>query len=242
MAKAEDGRTPRVIGAGWGRTGTASLKLALEQLGFGPCHHMEEVIKNPPDVPTWVAAARGEKIDWKTFLRGWGATSDFPSALFYRELAETFPDAKVVLTVRDSDSWYESMRTTIVDSLRRFPNRFIVKYLPYIGAPARVMGESSLKAKVMDRFDDKPAIVAQFEAHNEEVKRVVAAERLLVFDVKQGWSPLCSFLGVPVPEADFPRVNDAKQFQSYTKRATIVSWVLLLVPILGLAALLRWLL
>jgi hypothetical protein len=242
MAKANDERTPRVIGAGWGRTGTASLKLALEKLGFGPCHHMEEVLKFPPDVPTWVRAARGEKIDWKTFLRGWGATCDFPSALYYRELVDTFPDAKVVLTVRDPDGWYESMRTTIVPSIKRFPNRLIVKHLPYIGAPARVMNATPLKGTIMDRFDDKPAIVAQFTAHNEEVRRVVPPERLLVFDVKQGWGPLCAFLGVPVPDGDFPRVNDAKQFQSYTKRATIVSWVLLLLPIVALAGLLRWLL
>jgi hypothetical protein len=242
MGKANDDRTPRVIGAGWGRTGTNSLKLALEKLGFGPCHHMEEVIKYPPDVPTWAAATRGGKVDWKTFLRGWGATCDFPSALFYRELAETFPDAKVVLTVRDPDSWYESMRTTIVDALRRFPNRFIVKHLPYVGAPARVMGGSPLKSKLIDRFDDKPAIIAQFTAHTEEVKRVISSERLLVYEVKQGWAPLCAFLGVPVPDGDFPRVNDAKQFQSLTKRATIVSWVLLLLPIAALAGLLRWLL
>jgi hypothetical protein len=242
MAKADDGRTPRVIGAGWGRTGTASLKLALEKLGFGPCHHMEEVLKFPPDVPTWVAAARGEKIDWKTFLRGWGATCDFPSAQYYRELIEAFPDAKVVLTVRDADGWYESMRTTIVPSIKRFPNRFIVPHLPYIGAPARVMNPTPLKARIIDRFADKPTVVAEFEAHNEEVKRVVPPEKLLVFDVKQGWAPLCAFLGAPVPEGEFPRVNDAKQFQGYTTRATVVSWVLLLVPLAAIAGLLRWLL
>ncbi len=228
MGKAEDGRTPRVIGAGWGRTGTASLKRALEQIGFGPCHHMEEVIATPADVPTWISAARGNKIEWPTFLRGWGSTCDFPSALYYRELAEAFPEAKVVLTVRDAEGWYESMRTTIVQSFKRFPNRFIVPHLPRIGAPAQVMSPSPLKARIMDRFADKPAILAEFQAHNEEVKRVIPPERLLVFDVKQGWGPLCAFLGVAVPEGPFPRVNDAKQFQGYTRRATIVSWVLLL--------------
>ena len=241
MAKADDGRTPRVIGAGWGRTGTASLKRALEQLGFGPCHHMEEVINGPEDVPTWVAAARGAKVDWATFMRGWGATCDFPSALYYGELAAAFPEAKVVLTVRDAEGWYESMRTTIVPSMKRFPNRFIVKHLPRVGAPAQVMNPSPLKARVMDRFEDKAAIVAEFEAHNEEVKRVIPPERLLVFDVKQGWEPLCKFLGVPVPEGPFPRVNDAKQFQGYTKRATIVSWAILLLAVGAVLGLLRWL-
>lgn len=239
MGKADDGRTPRVIGAGWGRTGTASLKRALEQIGFGPCHHMEEVITTPADVPTWVSAARGDKIDWRAFLRGWGATCDFPSALYYQELAETFPEAKIVLTVRDADGWYESMRTTIVESLKRFPNRFIVPHLPRIGAPAQVMNPSPLKARIMDRFADKPAILAEFEAHTAEVKRVIPPERLLVFEVKQGWGPLCAFLGVPVPEVPFPRVNDAKQFQGYTKRATIVSWVLLLLGAGLVAELLR---
>jgi hypothetical protein len=242
MAKANDGRTPRVIGAGWGRTGTASLKRALEQLGFGPCHHMEEVIQIPADVPTWVRASQGAKIDWATFLRGWGATCDFPSALHYRELAEAFPEAKVVLTVRDADGWYESMRTTIVDAFQRFPNRYIVKYLPRVGAPFKVMNPSPLKASVMDRFDDKPAIIAQFEAHTEEVKRTIPPERLLVFDVKQGWDPLCRFLGVPIPEEPFPRLNDAKQFQGYTRRATIVSWAILLLGAGAIVGLLRCLL
>jgi hypothetical protein len=241
VTKATDGRTPRVIGAGWGRTGTASLKRALEQIGFGPCHHMEEVMANPQDVPTWVAAARGTKVDWATFLRGWGATCDFPSALYYRELAEVFPEAKVVLTVRDPNGWYESMRTTIVDAFKRFPNRYIVKHLPRVGAPFKVMNASPLKAKVMDPFDDKPAILAQFAAHTEEVKRIIPPERLLVFDVKQGWEPLCKFLGVPVPDGPFPRVNDAKQFQGYTKRGTIVSWAILAIAAGLLVGLLRWL-
>lgn len=231
-----------MIGAGWGRTGTASLKRALEELGFGPCHHMEEVMGTPADVPTWVSAARGGKVDWATFLRGWGATCDFPSALYYRELAAAFPEAKVVLTVRDADGWYESMRTTIVDVFKRFPNRYIVKHLPRVGAPFKVMNPSPLKAQVMDCFQDKPAVVAQFEAHTEEVKRSIPAERLLVFDVKQGWEPLCQFLGVPVPAGPFPRVNDAKQFQGYTKRATIVSWAILLLGAGVLARLLTWLL
>jgi hypothetical protein len=231
-----------VIGAGWGRTGTASLKRALEQLGFGPCHHMEEVIQIPADVPTWVRASQGGKVDWVTFLRGWGATCDFPSALHYRELAAAFPEAKVVLTVRDAEGWYESMRTTIVDSFKRFPNRYIVKYLPRVGAPFKVMNPSPLKASLMDRFEDKPAVIAQFQAHAEEVQRTIPPERLLVFDVKQGWEPLCRFLGVPVPAEPFPRVNDAKQFQGYTKRATIVSWAILLAGAAAIVALLRWLL
>ena len=103
----------RVIGAGLGRTGTNSLKVALEQLGFGPCHHMEEVFKNPGQIPTWEAAANGKKIDWATFLRGWGSVVDFPAAFYYRELMEVFPDAKVLLSVRDPEGWYDSFNSTI---------------------------------------------------------------------------------------------------------------------------------
>jgi hypothetical protein len=242
MGKESDARTPRVIGAGFGRTGTASLKRALEQIGFGPCHHMEEVVKNPAEVPTWEAAARGEKVDWATFMRGWGSTVDFPSSLYYRELMDVFPDAKVILTVRDAEGWYESMRTTIVPMLTRFPNRYVLRFLPFISGPPRVMAKTKLRATLMDRFDEKAHVLALFREHIEEVKRVVPAERLLVFEAKQGWKPLCDFLGAPVPDGDFPRVNDAKEFQRRTLAATTVSWIVLLLPFAVLASVLRWLL
>src|SRR5262245_46037348 len=99
----------RVIGAGFGLTGTSTHKLGLEMLGFGPCHHMVEVLKHPHEMPTWERAARGEAIDWKTFMRPWGSSCDFPSSLYYRELMDAFPDSKVILSTRDPASWYASM-------------------------------------------------------------------------------------------------------------------------------------
>jgi hypothetical protein len=219
----------RVIGAGFGRTGTASTKRALEILGFGPCHHMEEVIKHPDEVDTWVRAARGEKVDWKAFMSKWGSAVDFPSSLYYRELMEAFPDGKVVLNVRSVDSWYQSMSETIVPMLTRWPNRMITPWLPYISSPGRVMRETKLRETVLDRFHSDPAAVKKvFTDHIEDVKRAVPAEKLLVFEAKDGWEPLCKFLGVPVPEVPFPRVNDTAEFKRRVVAATVISWVILL--------------
>lgn len=234
-------RPMRVIGAGFGRTGTSSLKRALELLGLGPCHHMEEVVKHPDEVPTWVRAARGERVDWKTFMAPWGSACDFPSAMYYRELLEAFPDAKVILTTRSPESWYQSMSETIVPIMTRFPNRVVMPFVPYGGAPLLVMRETKIRREVIDRWADRDAMLRYFEAHVEEVKRAVPAERLLVFDVKEGWGPLCAFLGVPVPNEPFPRVNDTAEFKKRVLGSTIVSWGLLLVPLGILVALVGWL-
>lgn len=232
----------RVIGAGMGRTGTSSLKRALEQLGFSPCHHMEEVIKHPEQVPTWQAAARGETIDWARLFRGWGAAVDFPSALYYRELMAAFPDAKVVLSVRDADGWYESMAQTIVPSLTRFPNRVVVPLLPYLSGPARVMGATRLRRELIDRFSDREHAKKVFIDWNEEVKRTVPKDRLLVFEAREGWEPLCEFLGVPVPDVPYPRVNDTAEFRRRVIAGTVLSWLVLLVPLALALVLVGWLL
>ena len=232
----------RVIGAGMGRTGTASLKRALEQLGFGPCHHMEEVVKNPAEVPTWVKAARGETVDWRAFMRPWGSAVDFPAAFYYRDLMTTFPDAKVILSVRDRDGWYESMRQTIVPALTRFPNRVITPHLPYIGSPERVMRDTSFRKDLLVRFSEREHVLKMFDDWNEEARRAVPSERLLVFQAKDGWEPLCAFLGVPVPAVAFPRVNDTAEFRRRVHVATFVSWFLLLAPFAVVVALLAWLL
>jgi hypothetical protein len=232
----------RVIGAGFGRTGTASLKLALEKLGFGPCHHMKEVVVHPQEVPTWERAARGETIDWKTFMRPWGSSCDFPSALYYRELMEVYPDAKVILSTRDAASWYASMGETIVPMFNRFPNSWVLPHLPVISGPHRTMTGTPIHTEIIERFSERERVIACFEAWNAEVQRVVPAERLLVFEAKQGWGPLCEFLGVPVPDEPFPRVNDTAEFKRRVSVARVVSWIVLLVPIAVALTLLAWLL
>jgi Sulfotransferase domain len=211
----------KVIGAGFGRTGTMSLKVALEQLGFGPCYHMIEVFSHPDDVPTWERAARGEKVDWKSFLAGWESAVDWPPCTFYEELREVYPEAKVILSVRDPEKWYESATKTIWqakllgDRVPRDPNAPVV---PMMRA-TRMINQLIWEGTFLDRFQDKAYAIEVFEKNIADVKKKVPAERLLVYDIQEGWEPLGTFLGVPVPaDKPFPRVNDTASFLEMVKR------------------------
>jgi hypothetical protein len=188
-----------------------------------------------------VAAARGEPVDWATFMQSWRSSVDFPSSLYYRELMAAFPDAKVILSTRDADGWYESMRQTIVPVMTTFPITLVVPRLPFISGPLRVMQPTALHRELFARFDDRERAKQMFVEWNESVKRTVPAERLLVFEAKQGWGPLCEFLGVPVPDEPYPRVNDAAAFRRRNTVALVVSWILLLSPVWAILLLL-WLL
>jgi hypothetical protein len=229
----------RVIGAGFGRTGTNSLKIALEKLGFGPCHHMQELFPHREQAPTWQAAYRGEAIDWPRFLADYQACVDWPACTFYRELMEAFPNAKVLLSVRDPERWYESARETIYTLHEITP-----QWLRWVAPPLRaILGTAKpVWDKVFDgRFRDKAHAIAVFEAHVAEVKRVVPPERLLVYEVTQGWEPLCEFLGVPVPDEPFPRLNDREEMLKRVRmieRARVAGPVLLGGLALGIGALL----
>lgn len=193
--------TLKVIGAGFGRTGTLSLKLALEQLGFGPCHHMVEVFKNPPSIAWWEAAADG-KPDWAKIFDGFVSTVDWPSATFWRELAAAYPEAKMILTVRDPQAWFKSTQATIFKHMaERDPED------PFTRMVLKVVGD------LFDRrMDDRERLIAVYEAHNAEVRATIPPERLLVYEVAQGWGPLCAHLGVPVPDAPMPKVNSREDF------------------------------
>lgn len=186
-----------VIGAGYGRTGTMSLKLALEQLGLGPCFHMSEAIANPACIPGWVAAGRG-RPDWETLFAGFRSSVDHPGCAFYRDLAAAYPAAKVILTVRDANDWFDSTQATVFSPQMR-------------ARVANPLFKEFLTRTVWGLFgagiDDREFMVAAFTRHVTEVKSFIAAERLLVFEVSQGWGPLCEFLGVPIPNTPFPRVN-----------------------------------
>jgi len=192
-----------VIGAGFGRTGTMSLKLALEQLGIGPCYHMSEVFKNPAAPGYWEAAADGKPVDWEEVFAGYRSTVDWPSATFYKELADAYPDAKVILTVRDPEAWFTSTQATIFAS-RIFEDA------------TSDWGRMVLKV-VGDLFDremsNKAKLIDVYNRHNETVQRVIPAERLLVYDLSEGWDPLCSFLGVPVPDEPMPNTNSTEDFK-----------------------------
>lgn len=208
----------KVIGAGFGRTGTLSLKMALEELGFGPCHHMTEVFNNPWQIPFWQAAIDEKPLDWHTLLSGYQSTTDWPSCSFYEQLMQAYPDAKVLLSVRDPEKWYESATATIyrVSKLSRTPiPKLIALTNPMLRErlqSVRIVNNLVWKKTFQDNFADKAYAISVFNRHNEEVRQRVPAEKLLVYNVKEGWEPLCAFLGVDVPDKPFPHANDRETF------------------------------
>lgn len=211
----------RIIGAGFGRTGTASLKSALEALGFGPCYHMFEVIGRPERVAMWDGIARGEPADWHQVFAGYQAAVDWPACAYYEQLMAAFPDAKVVLTVRDPDQWYDSVRATIYrtrDVARRLGDGDGSRDS---ASPqelqARMVTELVWKQTFDDRFEDRDYALAVFRRHTEEVRRRVPPHKLLVYEASEGWEPLCAFFGVAVPSDEpFPALNDRATFAART--------------------------
>jgi hypothetical protein len=208
----------KVIGAGLGRTGTLSLKMALEELGFVRCYHMVELFTNGKHVRVWDLASRGEPIDWDALFEGYQATVDWPGCAFYAELMRRYPEAKVVLTVRDPERWYESSRQTIYYVRNAFPG-WMRLLLPRMRVVRRMLDRVAWNGMFQGRFDDKEFTIDVFNRYNEQVRRVVPPERLLVYEVREGWEPLCAFLGVPVPDGKpFPHVNDAAEFRARVRR------------------------
>ena len=202
----------RVVGAGFGRTGTLSLKAALEQLGFGPCYHMYELLGHLDHAPHWNAAATGDVEALRMPLGGYRATVDWPGCVFWRELADLYPLAKVVLSVRPPDRWYDSFRETVGAVIASGPPPDIPEvFAPVFEVSDRIVRDRSFGADF--DLDDAGRIIAAYEDHNDAVRAGVAADRLLEFDVVEGWEPLCAFLGRPVPDTDFPNVNDREQFK-----------------------------
>jgi hypothetical protein len=197
-----------VVGAGFGRTGTQSLKLALERLGVGPCYHMMEVFGNIEHIPIWAAATRGETPDWETLFANYRSTVDWPGCAFWRELAEKNPEAKVLLSFRDSDAWYESFHNTIYQAmLRDAPAE-----PSWIGEHFKMTRQLVLEQALGGRPDDRAHAIRCYEDHNEAVRSEVPADRLILHEVGAGWEPLCDGLGLPVPEEAYPKTNDTKEF------------------------------
>ncbi len=198
----------KVVGTGFGRTGTNSLKLALEQLGFGPCHHMFEVRDHPEQLPFWQAAARGEIPDWDEVFADYAACVDWPGARFWREISAHYPEAKVLHSVRPEDSWIKSVHATIYPAMR---DRAELE--PGAHRDRLDMAYEIIVAQTFgDRMDDRDHALAVFRAHSEDVRRSIPSDRLLVYDVAEGWQPLCEFLGVAVPDSPFPRMNTTAAF------------------------------
>lgn len=196
----------QLIGTGVGRTGTYSLKLAINQLGLGPCHHMEEVLHNMPvQVPLWSAALNGA-ADWQSIYDGYPSALDWPTVGFFRELYDAYPSAKFVLTLRSPESWADSFGGTIYQLLAG-RDQAPPEMRDWLEMSARVIGNTGFPEGL-----DRDGLIAAFVAHNDAVRATIPAGQLLEFEVKEGWGPLCEFLEVPVPDEPFPRTNHREEF------------------------------
>lgn len=193
----------KIVGSGLGRSGTMSMKLALEQLGFGPCHHMIEVFQHPETMPLWVDAAEG-RPDWDLIFRDYVSMVDYPGCRFWRELADYYPDAKVLHTVRDPDQWFDSTQATIFapGSFADNPPPHLQKFFGFI------------RSDFAGSIHDRSFMTDYFRRHSTEVERTIPKERLLVYEAGEGWDRLCSFLGVPVPDTPFPHTNTSEEFRA----------------------------
>lgn len=207
-----------VIGAGFGRTGTLSLKAALEHLGYNPCYHMVELMDNPGHLKHWSSSARGGPQRWDQLLDGYRATVDWPACYFWQDLLKAYPNAKVILTVRDPVRWYESARATVGSRKDKLRILAMMLVRPDRIMHIRVLQNMIRKDFFQGRLDDRQHTIDIFNRHIADVQRTVPSDRLLVYEVKQGWGPLCAFLGVDVPDIPFPHLNDSEDFHSVIGR------------------------
>ncbi|MDF5758052.1 sulfotransferase family protein [Spongiactinospora sp. TRM90649] len=209
-----------VIGAGLPRTGTTSLKTALERLGFGPCHHMQEIAAHPDQAQRWRQILDGP-IDWNGTLDGYRAAVDWPSAHFWRPLSQAYPDAKVILTVRDPHAWYASLRDTVF-ALLTDPGAAPGALRPMLAAMrpllARVWSET-FGTTLDEPMPEERHAVEVFRRRTDEVTSALPADRILIHESRQGWEPLCGFLGVPVPDEPYPHLNDQRSAQARLRGA-----------------------
>jgi hypothetical protein len=196
--------TLRVIGAGVGRTGTMSQKLALEQLLAGPCYHMLEVFVRPEHVAMWDGAMRGELPDWEVLYDGFIAAVDWPTCTFWRELSDAYPDAPVLLSVRDPDEWWKSCDRTIFEVFRA----------PREGMDEWLAMATAMLERFTPNFLDLDEAKAAFVRHNDEVRSTISPSRLIEWRPGEGWGPLCEVLGVPVPDEPFPHTNTTEEFRT----------------------------
>jgi hypothetical protein len=195
----------KVIGTGFGRTGTDSMREALNLLGFGPCHHMRDLLADAAHRDLWRELNANldgpEPIpSWGQLLGGYGSCIDWPSAAYWPLLVDAFPEAKVLLTYRTAESWWRSFEKTILP---------LISVDPSVPQPR---GSDMISGRVFGGKLERDHCIAVYEANVARVKREVPAERLLVHTIGDGWEPLCEFLNAPVPSVAYPRSNSTDDF------------------------------
>ncbi|WP_051298478.1 sulfotransferase family protein [Arthrobacter castelli] len=207
----------KVIGAGLPRTGTSSLKAALERLGFDPCYHMFELMQNPQHIERWKSVMTGDSPDWDRVFAGYRAAVDFPASIYWQELSRAYPDAKIILTVRDPKRWHASVRNAFPDpsemDLDRIPEPLqgFSDLMPLMSRAAQE--RLGLALPHGNSMTDEEAVQA-FNAHTDRVRATAPSDRLLMFSARDGWGPLCDFLGVEAPvDEPFPHLNDTETMQ-----------------------------
>lgn len=228
--------TLKVIGAGFGRTGTLSLKTALEQLGFIKCHHMKEVPGSLRQLQAWHTLSHGGVVDWDDVFDGFQASCDWPSCTYWEQLARHYPDSKIILTVRDADRWYDSAAETIYPVTKLIPV-WLRRLVPRIRMQREMIYAGIWDGTFGGRFEDRDHAIQVYRDHIDHVTRTADPERLLVFEARQGWEPICKFLGVPVPQTAYPHVNEAAVIKRVVRALKILRWLPLALALLLLGAL-----
>ncbi len=207
-----------LIGAGLGRTGTLSLKAALERIGYGSCYHGIEVLVAPERGRLWLEQTQSGSHDWDGIFHGYRATVDWPAAAFWRELVERYPDAKVLLSLRDSDRWYDSVMNTIYPVMTQGPPKNAPEILhKFHEMLCALVLERTFGGRLRDRDHAKRV----FEKHNQSVIDAIPAPKLLIYQPGDGWEPICRFLDMPVPNEDFPHLNDTAWYRARTGLSVI---------------------
>ncbi len=210
----------KVIGSGMGRTGTHTLKLALEQLGFGKCYHMVELFKKPASLTYFTKAEKGEEVNWDGLFEGYQSAVDYPVARYHKQLMAKYPDAKVVHTIRGPEAWYQSASETIFWASKPSAGRIfqMLIRMPFSANirnrfPVFKYNGDLLKWEFGGNVKDKDAVIKRYNEYNNLVISSIPKERLLVYNVKDGWAPLCNFLQAPIPATPLPRSNTKEDFK-----------------------------
>jgi hypothetical protein len=209
----------KVIGTGQARTGTTTLKLALEHLGFGKCYHMYELMNHPDHLIYFEKAERGEIVNWDQLFTDYYSACDYPIVGFYKQILEKYDDAKVIHTTRDAESWFKSMTDTVFWAIKPSPGRMfnMMIRLPFSSTLRKRLNILKFNERMVSKFfgedfKNKEEVIRNFNEYDKQVFNTIPKEKILVYDVKNGWEPLCKFLKVPVPSIPFPKSNTKDEF------------------------------